>query len=142
MTWITPKVDWSSSFDSDGNYTGDYFGIQDYARIMGNLNYLRSAALALYPDFDYIDMGEEKERNEYPYAEEFNRIERNLTLISENTIGISYGTEQNFVENGNTIDYLELNRIEEALLDLYGKLYNQHNGRRMLTFMFGQKEVF
>ena len=35
--------------------------------------------------------------------------------------------------------FKELNRLESAILDLYDKLTNEHDGRRTLTWNFGMK---
>jgi hypothetical protein len=40
------------------------------------------------------------------------------------------------------MDFEELNRLESAILDLYNRLTNQSEGRRMLTWSFGTKEGF
>ena len=42
--WQQPKTDWQAS---------DFFNIQDYNRIKGNLNEIRSMALELWPEFDF-----------------------------------------------------------------------------------------
>lgn len=40
------------------------------------------------------------------------------------------------------MDYTELNRLESAILDLYDKLTNQYESRRMFQWNFGIKGVF
>lgn len=40
--WQQPKTNWQAS---------DFFNIQDYNRIKGNLNEIRAMALKLWPDF-------------------------------------------------------------------------------------------
>jgi hypothetical protein len=37
------------------------------------------------------------------------------------------------------MDYVELNRLESAILDLYNRLNNQADGRRNFTWNFGMK---
>lgn len=136
-TWIEPKTDWYGSTDANGVYTGDRFNSEDYNRIKNNLNYLHFIAEAVYPDFPITDMGEDKSKNEYPYADEINAIESNLEIISRNTVEIDCGDSQTFVPQGKIFDYAELNRIESATLSLYNKLINQYDGRRMFQFLFG-----
>ena len=60
MAWVTPKTDWQASYDENGNYTGDYFNIEDYNRIIGNLTYLKVLADTLFLPFTTADMGSEK----------------------------------------------------------------------------------
>ena len=40
---------------------------------------------------------------------------------------------------GNVMDFYELNRLEGAILDLYDRLPNEFEGRRMFTWNFGMK---
>ena len=44
-----------------------------------------------------------------------------------------------YVDNGRTMDFTELNRLESAMLDLYDRLSNESEGRRMFTWNFGMK---
>ena len=60
MAWMQPKVAWESSYDSSGNYTGDYFNYTDYNRIKNNLTELRNKAVLLYPEFSLSSMGADK----------------------------------------------------------------------------------
>lgn len=142
MEWIAPKTDWAARTDDKGRYAGDYFNAADYNRIKNNLQYLRDIAVKLYPDFDIADMGSDKGYADFPYADEINLIEDNLDTIADSTFHKDYGSKQVYMDNGAFIDYKELNRIEGATLDIYNKLSSQHEGRRMLTFMLGPREVF
>jgi hypothetical protein len=96
----------------------------------------------MYADFDIADMGGDKSYSDYPYADEINLIENNLDIVTANTFRKDYGTKQIYTDNGAFIDFTELNRIESASLDLYNQLKSQYEGRRMLTFMLGRREVF
>lgn len=58
-----------------------------------------------------------------------------------NTLQKDYGARQYFTDNGEFIDFMELNRIEGVMLDLYNHLCSQRDGRRMLIFMLGRREV-
>lgn len=142
VTWNTPKTDWHGYTDATGIYHGDRFNASDFNRIKNNLQYLRNLAITMYPDFDIEDMGSDKGYADYPYADEINLIEDNLDIIADSTIKTVYGSKQIFMDNGAFIDYAELNRIESASLDIYNKLLAQHDGRRMVTFMLGAREVF
>lgn len=130
--WQQPKINWAAE---------DSVGCDDYNRIKGNLIFLRDFASTLYTDFELEEMGEDKGEEDYPYADEFNLIEENLHAIINSTWGADYGESTKFYENGAFIDFNELNRIESATLDLYNQLTNQYEGRRMLTFMLGKREV-
>lgn len=137
--WQTPKTDWHGSTDEDGIYTGDRFNAVDFNRIKNNLIYLRDLAIKMYTEFDIAKVSDDKGYADYPYADEINAIESNLDTINEHTIIRDYGTKQTFNDNGAFIDFNELNRIESAELDLYNRLTNEHDGRRMFTWNFGEK---
>lgn len=139
--WITPKTDWNGYVDSNGDYQGDRFNSTDYNRIKNNIQYLRDMAVEMYAEFS-ISALTDKGTADYPYADEINTIETNLETVAENTFHKDYGRKMIFSDNAAFIDFNELNRIESATLDLYNQLSNQHNGRRMLKFMLGPREVF
>ena len=119
------------------------FGKSDFKRHKFVLNYTLSnyvfntndsqvLAWVLFP----------KTNADYFYADEINALEENLNTINKNTLNMSYGTSPVYNDNGNTMDFIELNRIEGAILDLYDKLTNKSNGRRMFTWNFGMKGDF
>lgn len=137
--WQTPKTDWHGSTDSEGNYSGDRFNAVDFNRIKNNLDYLRELAIQMYDNFTTFSLGDDRTESDYFYADEINEMEENLKIINANTLKRSYGNAPTYIDNGNTMDYKELNRLEGAILDLYNKLTNQHDGRRTLTFNFGLK---
>lgn len=139
MAWITPKTDWQGSTDANGVYSGDYFNADDFNRIKNNLAYLREIAIAIYKDFAINDLGEDKTPVDYFYADEINALEENLTTINENTLKRSIGEPTIYVDNGRTMTFEELNRLEGATLDLYNRLINQYEGRRMFIWNFGMK---
>lgn len=142
MAWQTPKTDWHGAIDSEGNYIGDRFNASDFNRIKNNLTYLRDLASRLYDEFSIVSLGEDRTPADYFYADEINQLEKNLDTINNNSLKRSYETAPVYADNGNTMDYKELNRLEGAMLDLYNKLTNQYYGRRNLVFMFGTKEDF
>lgn len=142
MKWMEPKVDWKIKYNSDGIYEGDYFNSEDYNRIKNNLLFLKNFAERLYPEFKINDMGLDKVKSDYLYADEFNKIEENLELIAKNTANFQYGETKKYKANGKLFDFNELNRIERALLDMYNQLQNQYKSRRMFKFMLGKREVF
>jgi len=128
-TWQTPKTDWVSS---------DYFNAADYNRIKNNLIYLRDYAVKLYEkEFSIGTVSEDKTYSDFFYAEEINQMETNLVTITSNSVKTSYGTAPTYAANGKVMDYVELNRLESAILDVYSRLTNVENGRRMFEWNFG-----
>lgn len=128
--WITPKTNWLKN---------DYFNAEDFNRIKNNLIYLRELAIKLYKEFKIQQVSEDKTYKDYFYADEINLLENNLEKINQNTLNIIYGKKTIYMDNGNTMTYIELNRIESAIFDLYDKLSNQINGRRNLKFNLGKR---
>lgn len=138
MAWSTPKTDWYGE-TVDGVYTGDRFNVADFNRIKNNLVYLRELAIKMYDEFAIQNVGSDKTYNDYFYADEINALEANLVTINNHSLKRSYGTVPSYVDNGNVMDFKELNRLEGAILDLYDKLTNESEGRRTFTWNFGMK---
>lgn len=138
MAWQTPKTDWYGE-EVDGVYTGDRFNATDYNRIKNNLIFLRELAITMYEPFTIETVSNDKTTADFFYAEEINTMERNLDTINTNTINRDYGSRVTYIGNGNTPVYTELNRLESAILDLYDRLTNQSEGRRMFEWNFGMK---
>ena len=139
MTWTTSKTDWYGTTDADGVYIGDRFNAADFNRIKNNLDYLRNLAIKMYEKFSLVSLGQDRVAGDYFYADEINQLEENLNTLNENTLQRNYGSAPVYFENGNTMDFTELNRLESAILDLYDRLNNQSEGRRMFTWNFGMK---
>ncbi len=136
MAWTTPKTDWYGAV-VNGVYTGDRFNAVDFNRIKNNLVYLRDLAVKVYEEFSITAVGADKTTADYFYAEEINKMEQNLATINAKTLKMSYGTAPTYSDNGRTMDYVELNRLEGAISDLYDKLTNQYEGRRKFKWNFG-----
>lgn len=128
MAWQEPKTDWVNT---------DYFNIEDYNRIIGNLEVLRELALQVYPVFSLNSMGEDKQYGDYIYADEINAIEKNLTMICDRTYPFAIGAQKTYYPNQPTPDWKEFNRIESACLIIYQNLQGQIAGKRRLTFTLG-----
>lgn len=141
MAWSTPKTDWYGE-TTDGVYSGDRFNAEDYNRIKNNLQCLRDLAVTIYDEFDIGSMGGDKAVTDYFYADEINQLETNLATINANTLNLPYGDTPVYMSNGNTMDFTELNRLESATLDLYEKIKNRIEGRRMFQWNFGIKGGF
>lgn len=127
MAWLEPKTDWKQS---------DFFNVEDYNRIKGNLNEIRAQALVLWPDFSFEQMGDDKTYQDYGfYADEINRFEDNIEHICRGTFPFAVGEKKTFYENTSFIDYKELNRIEEACRMMYENITNGIEGRMRLPFV-------
>jgi hypothetical protein len=137
--WQTPKTNWYGGVDANGHYEGDRFNASDFNRIKNNLQHLRDMAINLYKAFSIVSLGNDRTPADYFYADEINQLEANLNTINSNTLKRSYGDTPVYIENGNTMNYAELNRLEGAILDLYDRLTNEAYGRRMFTWNFGMK---
>ena len=124
--WQTPKTDWQES---------DFFNVEDYNRIKGNLNEIRAQAVILWPEFSLEDMGADKTYEDYSfYADEINRFETNVGCICAGTYPFEVGNQKTFYDNQPFIDWQELNRIEEACRLIYSNIQSRLNGRKILAF--------
>ena len=125
--WQQPKTDWKAE---------DFFNVEDYNRIKGNLNEIRALALTLWPDFEFEEMGADKTYQDYGfYADEINRFEANVEHICAGTFPFPVGEQQTFYENQPFIDWQELNRIEEACRLIYSNICSREGGRKTLAFI-------
>lgn len=139
MAWQTPKTDWNGHTNSSGVYTGDRFNAADFNRIKNNLEYLQEFAQSLYSSFDIVSLGEDRTTSDYFYADEINQLIENLETINSHTVNAAYTEFPVYAPNGNTMTFVELNQIESMSLEIYHKLHNQSDGRRMFTWNFGMK---
>ena len=128
MAWIEPKTDWIST---------DYFNIEDYNRIIGNISYLKAFAEELFKSINTLDMGEEKTYVSMIYAREMNTIESNLATINFNTYNFNIGKTQTLQANKRTPLWSEFNRIESACLLLYRTLAAHKNALPRFAFTLG-----
>lgn len=128
MAWITPKTDWLSS---------DYFNVEDYNRIRGNIQYVYEYALRLYKIFG-IDVMQERTLGGAVAAELLNDVENNLDKIVENTYNlIEYLPGKTFAPGQAAWNYDDLNRIERNLLLINTMLESQEAGLKRLAFELG-----
>lgn len=143
MAWITPKTNWKARYNEQGEYIGDYFNVEDYNRIINNLCILKD----LYIQYNKPSINFETftvvNRQSLAYAEDFNKIERNLEQLLKNFSGLNnlVGKMKKYVNNGRTIDYAELNRIEKASLGLYEVLPREYRSQRYLEFSLGLDNI-
>ena len=128
MAWIEPKTNWEST---------DYFNIEDYNRIVGNLTYLKDLSLELFKDFTTEDMVGSKDYSSMIYAREINAIENNLETVNINTYNFDIGDTKEFYPNKTTPLWSEFNRIESAMLLLHNTMLAHKNELPRLAFTLG-----
>ena len=126
--WLPPKTDWKST---------DYFNIEDYNRIVGNLNYLKALGNTLFLEFSLKDMESEKTYSSMMYASEMNLIEDNLESINRCTYGFEIGEKPTFRLNKATPLWSEFNRIESSCLRLYKTMKAHKDALPRLAYRLG-----
>lgn len=84
MAWTAPKTDWKVTYGPDGEYTGDFFNVEDYDRIKQNIEYLREYAYFLYGGFTMRGMVAVTVES-YGYASTIDALDANLEAIAANT---------------------------------------------------------
>ena len=81
---LTPYTAWTIQYDSEGEYTGDFFNVDDYDRIKQNIEYLREYAYFLYGGFTLRGMAAVTVES-YGYASTIDALDANLEAIAANT---------------------------------------------------------
>ena len=81
---LTPYTAWAIRYDSEGEYTGDFFNVEDYDRIKQNIEYLREYAYFLYGGFTMRGMVAVTVES-YGYASTIDALDANLEAIAANT---------------------------------------------------------
>lgn len=129
MAWIEPKTDWKSS---------DYFNVEDYNRIIGNLEYLKALGTSLFYGFPNIaSLGAGKTYTSMIYAKEINAIENCLEKLNLGSYSFNIGNKKTYYANQSTPLYSEFNRIESAILLLYKTMTAQKEALPKLSFRLG-----
>lgn len=134
-TWQTPKTNWKiQPVDEHGRYNGDWFNIDDYNRITGNITALYELAQELYLNFSIVDMPSQTV-SDFPYASIINNIESNVnTIVNHTWKPPNYPGSKTWNPNGVTPTVDDLNRIESVLLSVYNTLQRQKDNRPKLSF--------
>ena len=133
MAWIEPKTDWVAS---------DFVNSEDYNRIIGNIAYLRAYLADLYSQLTEVSLGEEKTFESLIYAREINAIETALETLNLETYKFDIGETKEYMANARTLDFVELNRIESAILLLYKTMVAQKEALPRLAFRLGGQKGF
>ena len=81
---LTPYTAWTIQYDSEGEYTGDFFNVEDYDRIKQNIEYLREYAYFLYGGFTLRGMVAVTVES-YGYASTIDALDAILEAIAANT---------------------------------------------------------
>ena len=127
--WSEPKTNWVQS---------DRFNFLDYNRIKNNIAYLKERAIEIYLDFPFEDMGADKvSYADYPYADEFTKLESNLERIKVNTFRFDDSESKTWYENQRTPSYEDFNRIEMACLKFYKGLESVKANKGKLSSRLG-----
>lgn len=127
--WSEPKTNWVQS---------DRFNFSDYNRIKNNIAYLKERAIEIYLDFPFEDMGADKvSYADYPYADEFTKLESNLEKIKVNTFRFDDSESKTWYENQRTPSYEDFNRIEMACLKFYKGLESVKANKGKLSLRLG-----
>ncbi len=134
MAWTGVKTDWKPT---------DYFNVTDYNRVVGNLEYLRVLASELFEEISFIYVPISKTVSDKILASEMTAIENNLYMLNSKTYKLGryeIGIQKKYKGNSKTHDYDDMNRIEDAILSLYG-LMTAHKASlpRLAITLGGQK---
>lgn len=127
--WTAPKMNWKN---------GDYFNLApDYARIKGNILYVKSVAESLYRTIEMKEMPEYT-IDQYAGKEFLNNIVENVQAIADNTIlPLETAEMPLYIGNGPGWTAADLNRIERNLLDMKNALMEQFNIAPRLEMKMG-----
>lgn len=128
MSWLPPKTEWTAE---------DYINAVDYNRIIGNITYLKAYLDTLFYGLTNISTMEEKTAKSLIYAREINAIETALEQLNLETYKFDIGETKEYMANTRTLDFLELNRIESAILLLYNQMVNHKENLARLAFTLG-----
>lgn len=130
MSWTTPVTNWTSDRK---------FNLEDYNRIKNNLKYLKTLADSIYRSFDITELGEDLSDEEHWWSPiEINALEDALDeIFRASALPINIGEKKSFQYNGLFIQYLELNRIESACLNIYTLAQSQARTRKHLKLVLG-----
>lgn len=134
--YIEPKTDWTGSKD-------EFFNVSpDYQRIKGNIEYLHSLAVQLFPSFN-LYMMEDVTFKSIPYVDFFNNIVYNIDLLANRTKRpIGYQLMRTYSENQSIWSHRDLNIIESNIKLLYGMLKPRYDLLNSLPIRLGIREDF
>ena len=127
--WVQPKTNWT---------TDDYFNLDpDYARIKGNIEYIKDFSTQMYADFPMIAMGDFT-IDDIPFDTFLNNIVDNVTRL-ENGLFKPPEDQQMVRYIGGKVGWNadQLNIIEGNLLRLHDAMVGQWNCLMNMPVPFG-----
>lgn len=134
MSWITPKTDWTVL---------DYFNIEDYNRIKGNIEYLVEYAKNINLDLVLPFALENATIETVPKVSLFNSIVYDTDYIrnslSQNIVG--YRDMRTYTEKGSAWNYSDLIIIENNIFLLKQRMDGIFYAKDMLPFDLGKGEL-
>lgn len=136
MAWQTPKTDWAVKYDAAGEYTGNYFGAEDYNRIRDNLIYLDELAQQLWPAF-FMPAPPQMTAESMVYAATVNALETALDALVRNTFDPGAAPCKTWAGNASAPTAEDWNRWEKSCALLYGALEQQAACRPTLALTLG-----
>ena len=136
MEWITPKTDWKIQFDLDGHYLGDYFEVLDYQRICNNLKYLHKMAIQLWNQPDKLQLFDVKQ-TDFCTAEMINSLEQAIQILKADAFSSIIPPLKKWNANEFAPMVQDLNRIEQAIQNLYWLFFQQNEALPKLAMKLG-----
>ena len=135
---IPPEANWTAS---------SYINADDYNNFCLHIYYISQELSAFYPignKFDDMDTSHNNSNpptvsyNDFPTSDRWNLIENKIELL-DNLTGkiVNVGEKKTFREGDKYIDYIELNRLTNAIIGFYNLFDSLWNNRVTLPFTLG-----
>lgn len=140
MAWQIPKTDWTVTYDTEGNYTGDYFNTVDFQRIKGNLEYLAGLAEMLCVAPEPLNIPAVTTAS-FGLASSINALETSLDKLLACAFDPGIPARKTWVGNSVGPSAADMNRIEGSCQQLYDILTQQAAARRILSFTLGLEVI-
>lgn len=135
---IPPEANWTAS---------SYINADDYNNFCNHIYYISQELSVFYPigdKFDDMDTSYLNSNpptvsyNDFPTTDRWNLIEDKIELLDNLTGNIvGAGEKKVFQEGDKYIDYIELNRLTNAIRGFYNLFYSLWNNRVTLPFTLG-----
>lgn len=123
MLWSAPKTDWEIKPYVNGIFRGDWFNVADYIRVATNIRFLHYYGQIIYAVTFSISAMPDVTLNNFARPAEINLLEDNIYALTQNLYDPStYTGKVTWVGNGATPNADDLNRMEQALQDIYNDM--------------------
>jgi hypothetical protein len=126
--WKDPKTDWTAD---------DYFNIDDYERIVNDIDTLQKRISKVYGDVEISSISLSKTYTDMIYASEFNTIISNIQVLNDKSYKFDFGTFKTYKDSGRTPNYQDFNQIENAISLLYRTVEAEIANMSRLAFRLG-----